>query len=91
MVFQKIFFPAEEVAQLQTQEVIITTRVDKEYHKYPVGCVLQTPWGKPYQVIDSKEISSVKEHPYYSSLTSEQIKLLTPYCQIEVLTLQKRK
>ena len=90
MTFQIISFPADEIAQLKTQEVIITTRVDKEYHKYLVGSVLQTPWQQLYQVIGSKDISSVKEHPYYSFLTQKQINLLSNYSQIEVLTLRKK-
>lgn len=88
---KKISFPPEERAQLKDRHVIITTRVDREYHKYHPGEVVQSPWGGLYRVINCTDIPNLSAHPYYAQLTEDQKKLLSAYDKIEVLTLQKEE
>lgn len=86
-----IHFPSEEIKKLQYQNKIITTRVSKEYGRYQVNEIVQTPWLENYTVYSIQKINNVKQHPFYSFLTEQQIQLLSKYKRIEILTLEKIK
>ena len=86
---KKIDFPVEEVALLKNKSRIITTRVSKEYNRYHLGDILESPWKELYIVDKLKKISCIKDHPYYQDLTTEQIQLISKYKRIDILTLKK--
>ena len=86
---KKINFPAEEWSSLKNRGRIITTRVSREYGLYNLGQVVQTPWQESYIVTKVEKISDIKNHPYYHDLTQPQIRQISKYKKIEVLTLKK--
>ena len=88
---KRIGFPVEELEQLKGKSRIVTTRVSREYGCYDEGEILQTPWGEWYVVAKIEKVSDIKDHPYYNELTQEQVRLLSGYKKIKVLTLKKVK
>ena len=88
---KRIDFPIEELEQLKGKSRIITTRVSREYGCYSEGEILKTSWDEEYVVSKIEKVSDIKEHPYYNELTQEQIRFLSRYKKIKVLTLTKVK
>jgi len=86
---KKINFPAEEIAELKNKNQLVTTRVSQEYNRYHIGEILQSPWKQRYIVINTQKIKHIQDHPYYAELTKEQIKLISKYKRINVITLKK--
>ena len=86
---KKISFPLEEIEQLKAQDCLITTRVSREYNRYHVGEIVTPPWKQLYIVTHVQKIKHIKEHPYYSELTNNQIQLISKYKRIDVLTLKR--
>ena len=86
--YATISFPKEEISTISKQSRIITTRVSADYDKYHVGDMVRTPWDKVYKVTNRIEIKNVKDHPYFSELTKDQIEFLKKYDKIAVLTLE---
>ena len=87
---KKIDFPSEEIKTLKERSCIITTRVSREYNRYSLGDIVQTPWGKTYVVNKIEKINGIKNHPFYHELTPKQIQLISKYKKIDVLTLKKQ-
>lgn len=86
---KRIDFPNNEIQKLKEQNIIITTRVSKDYNEFFENDIVYTPWQKNYIVSNRVEIKDLNKHPYYSELTKEQIQYLKKFNKIAILTLEK--
>lgn len=84
-----ITFPEKEIEKLKKQKKIITTRVSKDFDMFFKNDIVKTPWNNHYVVSDRLEIKDITKHPFYKELTKDQIKFLSRYDKIAVLTLEK--
>lgn len=84
-----IQFPQDEIKVLQHQSKIITSRVSRDYSRFKLGEIIQTPWKKNYMVSSVQKVNNINKHPYFSDLTQDQIQFLSKYKRIKILTLDK--
>lgn len=86
---KNISFPINEINTLKNKNNIITTRVSADYNTFFKNDIVKTPWDSYFIISDRIEITNINKHPYYDELTKDQIKFLSKYNKIAILTLEK--
>jgi uncharacterized repeat protein (TIGR03833 family) len=90
---KKITFPKEEhkdiLNHLKDNNILYTTRVDKQYSIYNKNDILISDINYYFEVEDIIKITNIKNHPFYNELDKDQINLLNHYNKIDILKLIK--
>jgi len=92
-----ITFPKNEwddiKARFGEDKVVYTIRVSDECDKYHEGDILMTEWGSRVKIVSIKKLNGgitelKKEYPYYDQLTDQMVKELTPFDDMEIISLK---
>lgn len=93
--YKTITFPKQEwnnlKARLKYNNIIYTTRVDKEYDKYKLLHLYKPDFDTTIilKVIEVETINDINNHKFLSELEPTQIKILSKYNKIDILKLER--
>jgi hypothetical protein len=94
----QITFPKKEWSdikkRLNENKIVYTIRVGNEYGKYKVENILKTEWGDNIKILLVKKVSGgleelQKEYKFFNQLTEEMIQELSPFKDMEIISLIK--
>lgn len=92
IVVKDITFPREEIPSLKPRTRIVTHRVSDDSEKFDKGDMVyaqQIDENYCYLIVDKQVLTKVEQSPYLKDLTEGQIKFLSKFDKISVLTLRK--